>query len=172
MIAGCGATPMPASLGHRRLSIIDLSPGGYQPMSSGDGRYLTTYDGEVYNYTEVAARLRQQGAALRTRSDTEVLIEGFARWASPKLWRCAKACSLWRCGIGSGVALTLARDRLGIKPLYWSRQDRLFRFASELKALRRHPDWHAAINRDATAAFLRIGLCQDHTRSIEARTSS
>jgi asparagine synthase (glutamine-hydrolysing) len=91
------------ALSHRRLSIIDLSPGGHQPMSSGDGRYVIIYSGEIYNYTEVAERLRQQGVARRTRSDTEVLIEGFARWGVAEPWRCAKACSLWRCGIGSGV---------------------------------------------------------------------
>jgi asparagine synthase (glutamine-hydrolysing) len=145
------------ALGHRRLSIIDLSPGGHQPMSSADGRYLITYNGEIYNYAEVAERLRQQGVPLRSRSDTEVLIEGFARWGIAETLALCEgmfALALWdrqrRC-------LTLARDRLGIKPLYWSRQDGLFLFASELKALHRHPDWRASIDRDAMAAFLRFG---------------
>jgi asparagine synthase (glutamine-hydrolysing) len=145
------------TLGHRRLSIIDLSPAGHQPMSSGDGRYLISYNGEIYNHAELAERLRQAGVALRGRSDTEALIEGFARWGVAETLALCEgmfALALWdrqrRC-------LTLARDRLGIKPLYWSQQDGLFVFASELKALHRHPDWRANIDRDAIAAFLRFG---------------
>src|SRR5258708_15478155 len=145
------------ALGHRRLSIIDLSPTGHQPMSSADGRYHVTYNGEIYNYAEIADRLRQTGVALRGRSDTEVLIEGFARWGvAETLAQCEGmfALALWD---RQQRRLTMARDRLGIKPLYWSRQGGLFLFASELKALHHHPDWRPAIDRDAVAAFLRFG---------------
>jgi asparagine synthase (glutamine-hydrolysing) len=145
------------ALGHRRLSIIDLSPTGHQPMSTADGRYHVTYNGEIYNYAEIAERLRQAGVALRGRSDTEVLIEGFARWGiAETLAQCEGmfALALWD---RQRRRLTLARDRLGIKPLYWSRQGGLFIFASELKALHCHPDWRPAIDRDAIAAYLRFG---------------
>jgi asparagine synthase (glutamine-hydrolysing) len=145
------------ALGHRRLSIIDLSPTGHQPMSTADGRYHISYNGEIYNYAEIAERLRQAGVALRGRSDTEVLIEGFARWGvAETLAQCEGmfALALWD---RQRRRLTLARDRLGIKPLYWSRQGGLFLFASELKALHCHPDWRSAVDRDAVAAFLRFG---------------
>ncbi|HXZ00901.1 MAG TPA: asparagine synthase (glutamine-hydrolyzing) [Stellaceae bacterium] len=145
------------ALGHRRLAIIDLSPGGHQPMLTADGRYVVSFNGEIYNYADIAERLRQAGVRLRTRSDTEVLIEGFARWGIAETLRLAEgmfALALWD---RQQRRLTLARDRLGIKPLYWSRQGGLFLFASELKALHRHPDWRPAIDRDALVSFLRFG---------------
>ncbi len=145
------------ALGHRRLSIIDLSASGHQPMITADGRYAVTYNGEIYNHAELAARLRQEGVRLRGRSDTEVLIEGVARWGiGETLAQCEGmfALALWD---RATRRLTLARDRLGIKPLYWSRQGGLFLFASELKALEAHPDWRPAIDRDALASFLRFG---------------
>jgi asparagine synthase (glutamine-hydrolysing) len=145
------------ALGHRRLAIIDLSPAGHQPMSTADGRYVIVYNGEIYNFAELAERLRQAGVTLRSRSDTEVLIEGFVRWGIEKtLAQCEGmfALAVWD---RQQRTLTLARDRLGIKPLYWSRQGRLFLFASELKALHQHPDWQPVIDRDAVAAFMRFG---------------
>ena len=145
------------ALGHRRLAIIDLSPTGHQPMSTADGRYVVSFNGEIYNYAEVAARLNQEGVVLRGRSDTEVLIEGFARWGiAETLAQCEGmfALALWD---RRERRLFLARDRMGIKPLYWSRQNGLFLFASELKALHRHPDWRPEIDRDAVAAYLRFG---------------
>jgi asparagine synthase (glutamine-hydrolysing) len=150
--AECGV-----ALGHRRLAVIDLSPTGRQPMSTADGRFVVTYNGEIYNYAELAERLRQEGVALRGHSDTEVLIEGFARWGiAETLAQCEGmfALALWD---RSARTLTLARDRMGIKPLYWTRQGGLFAFASELKALQHHPDWRAALDRDAMAAYLRFG---------------
>lgn len=145
------------ALGHRRLAIIDLSPGGHQPMLTAAGRYVVSFNGEIYNYAEIAERLRQAGIKLRSCSDTEVLIEGFAHWGIAETLRLAEgmfALALWD---RQQRRLTLARDRLGIKPLYWSRQGGLFLFASELKALHRHPDWRPAIDRDAVASFLRFG---------------
>ncbi len=145
------------ALGHRRLAIIDVSAGGHQPMATANGRYVIVFNGEIYNYRDVAERLRQSGAALRSRSDTEVLIEGFARWGIvPTLAECEGmfAFALWD---RARRELTLARDRLGIKPLYWGRAGRAFVFGSELKALRRHPEWRGEIDPDAVAAYLRFG---------------
>ena len=145
------------ALGHRRLAIIDVSPLGHQPMSTADGRYIVTYNGEIYNYDVLAAHLRQAGVIFRGRSDTEVLIEAFARWGVREtLAECEGmfAIALWDRETRS---LTLARDRLGIKPLYWSNSDGRFFFASELKALHRHPDWRPAIDPAAITSFLRFG---------------
>ena len=145
------------ALGNRRLAIIDISPAGHQPMASADGRYVIAYNGEIYNHRELAERLRQQGVALRGHSDTEVLVEGFARWGVvPTLRECEGmfALALWD---RQTRALTLIRDRLGIKPLYWGRAGRALLFGSELKALHRHPDWRPEIDPDSVAAFLRFG---------------
>ncbi len=145
------------ALGHRRLSIIDLSPAGHQPMTTADGRFVITYNGEIYNYAEIAGRLREAGATLRGTSDTEVLIESIARWGlRDTLKQCEGmfAFALWD---RERRELTLARDRLGIKPLYWGRASGLLVFGSELKALRAHPGWQPEIDRAAVAAFLRFG---------------
>src|SRR5579864_7927347 len=145
------------ALGHRRLAIIDVSPLGHQPMTTADGRYVVTYNGEIYNYDVLAARLRQAGVIFRGRSDTEVLIEAFARWGVRETLAACEgmfAIALWD---RETRTLTLARDRLGIKPLYWSKSGSLFVFASELKALHSHPDWRPAIDAAAIASFLRFG---------------
>jgi asparagine synthase (glutamine-hydrolysing) len=145
------------ALGNRRLAIIDISLAGHQPMASADGRYVIAYNGEVYNHRELAERLRQQGVALRGHSDTEVLVEGFARWGvAPTLRACEGmfALALWD---RRQRTLTLIRDRLGIKPLYWGRVGRALLFGSELKVLRCHPDWQPAVDPDSVASFLRFG---------------
>ncbi len=145
------------ALGHRRLAIIDVSPLGHQPMTTADGRYVVTYNGEIYNYDVLAARLRQAGVIFRGRSDTEVLIEAFARWGVRETLAACEgmfAIALWD---RETRTLTLARDRLGIKPLYWSKSGSLFLFASELKALHQHSDWRPEIDAAAIASFLRFG---------------
>lgn len=145
------------ALGHRRLSIIELGPGGHQPMATADGRFIITYNGEIYNYAELATRLREAGAVLRGGSDTEVLIESIARWGMQKtLQQCEGmfAFALWD---RERRELTLARDRLGVKPLYWGQANDLLIFGSELKALRAHPGWKPEIDRSAVVAFLRFG---------------
>ncbi|HJT07421.1 MAG TPA: asparagine synthase (glutamine-hydrolyzing) [Stellaceae bacterium] len=145
------------ALGNRRLAIIDVSPAGHQPMASADGRYVIAYNGEVYNHRELAERLNQQGVVLRGHSDTEVLVEGFARWGVAATLRACEgmfALALWD---RRQRTLTLIRDRLGIKPLYWGHAGSAFLFGSELKALCRHPDWRPAIDPDSVAQFLRFG---------------
>src|SRR5258708_22855822 len=122
------------ALGNRRLAIIDISPAGHQPMASADGRYVIAYNGEIYNHRELAERLRQDGIVLRGHSDTEVLIEGFARWGIvPTLRQCDGmfALALWD---RHERELTLIRDRLEFKPRYLVRAGRAVRFCSQLLA--------------------------------------
>lgn len=143
------------ALAHRRLSIIDLSPAGHQPMVSADGRFVISYNGEVYSFQPIAAELAARGVKFRGHSDTEVILEAFAaNGIEPTLRRMIGmfAIALWDRRERS---LTLIRDRLGIKPLYWAKFGNLFLFGSELKALRAHPGWTPQIDRGAVAAFMR-----------------
>lgn len=128
----------PAALGHRRLSIIDLSTGD-QPMSDGDGRYWIVYNGEIYNFLEERKRLEEQGERFRTRSDTEVLICLYQLEGERMLQRLRGmfAFALWD---QVEQRLFLARDRVGKKPLFYYEKDGLFLFASEIKALLEHPE--------------------------------
>ena len=144
-----------AALVHRRLSIIDLSPAGHQPMVSADERYVITYNGEVYSYQPIAAELAAQGHKFRGHSDTEVILESFGQSgieATVKRMIGMFAIALWD---RRERTLTLIRDRLGIKPLYWAKFGTLFLFGSELKALRAHPAWTPRIDQNAVAAFMR-----------------
>jgi asparagine synthase (glutamine-hydrolysing) len=129
-----------ACLAHRRLAIIDTSPAGHQPFVSRDGRYVLTYNGELYNYQDLRRQLEARGRAFRTDTDTEVLIEAFAEWGEECLPRLNGmfAFAVWD---EQERTLTLARDRLGIKPLYYADARGAdgagdsFVFASEVKAL-------------------------------------
>jgi asparagine synthase (glutamine-hydrolysing) len=124
-----------AVLGHRRLSILDLSPGGHQPMSNEDGKVWVTYNGEIYNYVELAAELT--GHRFLSRCDTEVLLHGYEEWGIEGLLRRLRgmfAFALYDNRGASPVCL-LARDRLGIKPLYYTAHSGPIAFASEVKAL-------------------------------------
>ena len=140
---------------HTRLAIIDLSPAGAQPMVSSCGRFVLCYNGEVYNAPELRAELEAAGRKFRGHSDTEVMVEGFAVWGvQPTIERLIGmfAFAVWD---RSTRTLTLARDRLGIKPLYWGHVGGSLVFGSELKALRLVPGWEGEIDREALAAFLR-----------------
>lgn len=142
---------------HTRLAVVDLSPAGAQPMVSADGRWVIIYNGEVYETEGIRRDLAGAGHAFRGHSDTEVILESIARFGLgatlPRLVGMF-AFALWdrqrRC-------LTLARDRLGIKPLYWGRAGKGFVFGSELKALRGHPHFRPAIDRRALSAYFRFG---------------
>jgi asparagine synthase (glutamine-hydrolysing) len=143
------------ALVHRRLSIIDLSAAGHQPMVSADERFVVTYNGEVYSYQPIAAELAARGHNFRGHSDTEVILESFAvNGIEPTLKRMIGmfAIALWD---RRERTLTLIRDRLGIKPLYWAKFGTSFFFGSELKALRAFPDWTPRIDQNAVAAFMR-----------------
>ncbi len=145
-------------LGHRRLSILDLSPMGHQPMASRCGRYVITFNGEIYNYLDIRHEIETSGAAhWRGHSDTEVILAAIARWGiGPTLERLTGmfALAVWD---QAERTLHIARDRLGEKPLYYGWLDGTLVFASELKALRVHPGWKGNIDRQALTLFLRHG---------------
>ncbi len=143
------------ALGHQRLSILDLSPAGHQPMASRDQRYLIAYNGEIYNHAALRAELGQ--AAWRGHSDTEVLLEAFVQWGIDATLRCCVGMFALAVWDRQERVLTLARDRLGEKPLYYGGFGATFLFGSELKALRAHPACAAGVDRDALAAYLRYG---------------
>ena len=147
-------------LGHRRLAIVDLSPAGHQPMSCTTGRYVLIFNGEIYNHLEIRRRLQiEEGMEVwRGHSDTETLLAGFLAWGVEKTLKISQgmfALALWD---KHEKTLTLARDRMGEKPLYYGWQQRggkaCFLFGSEIKALKKHPKFNGDINRSAIAALL------------------
>ena len=145
------------TIAHRRLSILDVSPAGHQPMVSRCGRFALVYNGEIYNHLALRERLNEKGAALawRGHSDTETLLAAFAAWGVERTLRATVgmfALALWD---RQDRILTLARDRAGEKPLYYGWQKGAFLFGSELKALKAHPSFHADIHRGALALLLR-----------------
>jgi asparagine synthase (glutamine-hydrolysing) len=139
------------ALGHRRLAIIDLSPTGFQPMTSADGRMVLTYNGELYNREEIA---RELAIPFRGSSDTEVLLEAIVRFGIEGALQRANGLFAFAVFDRRERRLHLARDRLGIKPLYWTFQDGVFAFASELKALRQLPGLNFELDTGALAAYL------------------
>ncbi len=144
------------ALGHTRLSIVDLSPAGAQPMVSSCGACVITYNGEIYNAGDLRPELEARGRRFKGHSDTEVLVEAIAEWGvKPTVERLIGmfAFALWDRRTRT---LSLVRDRLGIKPLYFGRQNGRVIFASELKAFEVLPDWKPELNRDALAAYLRL----------------
>jgi asparagine synthase (glutamine-hydrolysing) len=123
-----------AGLGHRRLSILDLSEAGRQPMASDDGRYVLVYNGEIFNYTELRDELKGKGHAFRSRTDSEVLLRACIEWGDDVVDRLVGqfAFAFWDA---ERRRLTLARDHLGIKPLYYAEHEGTLYFASEAKAI-------------------------------------
>ncbi|MEI8395096.1 MAG: asparagine synthase (glutamine-hydrolyzing) [Rhodospirillaceae bacterium] len=145
------------AFGHRRLSIVDLSPAGAQPMNSADGRFVVCYNGELYNAPELALELDRAGVVRRGHSDTEILVEWCARRGVRALLEACEGMFAFALWDRSTRTLTLARDRLGIKPLYWLWRDGLLVFGSELKALTAHPGWRPEIDPAAVSSYLRFG---------------
>ncbi|MET3964466.1 MULTISPECIES: asparagine synthase (glutamine-hydrolyzing) [Bradyrhizobium] len=145
------------AFGHRRLSIIDLSDAGRQPMLSSDGRFVITFNGEIYNYKPLRQELECAGKRFIGNSDTEVLLGLIEKWGLEKaLQRCNGmfAIGLWD---RRNRTLHLARDRMGKKPLYVARTSSAVVFASELKAIAAFPDFHQEIDPGAVAEFLSRG---------------
>jgi asparagine synthase (glutamine-hydrolysing) len=140
---------------HRRLSIIDLSAAGHQPMVSADGRYVITYNGEVYSHEEMRPALVARGITFRGHSDTEVILESIAAFGLEATLPRMIGMFVFALWDRRERTLTLVRDRLGIKPVYWANFGELFVFGSELKALRAHPGWTPRIDRSAAASFMR-----------------
>lgn len=143
------------ALGFRRLSIIDLSQAGHQPMSSESGRFTIVFNGEIYNFKDISAELVQRGWVFRGHSDTEVLLASIETWGiqeSLKKFNGMFAFALWD---NQEDVLYLARDRFGEKPLYWGWSERALLFASELKALKKYKPLKLEIDRDSLNLFMR-----------------
>ena len=143
------------ALGQRRLAIIDLSPGGAQPMHSADRRFVITFNGEIYNYRDIRRELQAAGHSMRSDSDTEVLLEACALWGVEAAIERAIGMFAFALWDRKTRSLTLARDRLGIKPLYYAASPERILFASQLKAFRPAPHWKPTIDEDAVVGYLR-----------------
>jgi asparagine synthase (glutamine-hydrolysing) len=165
---GLGLPPLPASppprarvaFGHRRLSIIDLSPGGHGPMASADRSLWVTYNGEIFNHVELREELRALGHSFRTTSDTEVLLAAWAQWgpAAPHRFNGMWAFALYDARRG---AVFLSRDRFGVKPLHYHWDGRIFAFASEIKGVLAHPQVSRDPRPSAIHSFLVEGALDE-----------
>ena len=134
--------------GHRRLSIIDLSPAGRQPMVSEDNRYVLTYNGEVYNFRELRAELEAKGVQFRSQTDSEVVLNAMAVWGKDALLK-FNGMFAFALYDRKNKKILLARDRYGIKPLYYAQQGHSFSFGSEQKAIIANPNFKTDLNRKA-----------------------
>ena len=145
------------ALGFRRLAIVDLSPAGHQPMLSASGRFVLVFNGEVYNHRELRERLQAEGALppLRGHSDTEIILACIEAWGMERAVRAFVGMFAFALWDRTERTLSLVRDRLGVKPLYYGRAGDTFLFGSELKALRAHPDFRAPIDRDSICLLMR-----------------
>ena len=141
------------AMGHQRLSIIDISASGHQPMVSADGRYVLSYNGEIYNFRDLRAELESAGHRFASHSDSEVLLQGYARWGCDVIDRLVGmfAFAVWD---EQERTLFLARDRAGEKPLYYAEHGTSFAFASELQALTEMPWLDTTIDPDAVSLYL------------------
>jgi len=143
------------ALAHARLSVMDLSPLGHQPMVSSCGRYTISYNGEIYNFKSLQNEVEKQGARFRGHSDTEIMLECISRWGveeATQRFNGMFAFALWD---QKEYVLHLARDRIGQKPMYYGWMGKTFLFGSELKALRAHPNFTGLIDRNVLALYLR-----------------
>jgi asparagine synthase (glutamine-hydrolysing) len=154
----------PVGLGHARLSILDLSPLGHQPMASRNGRWVMVFNGEVYNFREIRKDLEALGHTFLGAGDSEVILEAFAEWGPAAVRRFVGmfAIALWS---KADSTLYLLRDRLGVKPLYYGWSGNALWFGSELKALRAFKHWSVALDATAVGDYFRYGYI-DEPRSI------
>lgn len=143
----------PVGLGHRRLAIIDLSEAGQQPMATADGRFVVSYNGEIYNFQELRVELQALGHRFRTRTDTEVMLAALAEWGLAALPR-FNGMFAFALYDRAERKLTLARDRFGIKPLYWMADGSRILFGSEAKAILAAPGTAAVLDREALVEYL------------------
>jgi asparagine synthase (glutamine-hydrolysing) len=145
------------ALGHRRLSVIDLSPAGDQPMVSASGRYIIVFNGEIYNFQTLREEMNRLAAGIlwRGHSDTEVLLAAFDQWGVVETLQRINGMFAFALWDKAEHALYLARDRMGEKPLYFSCQHGVWLFGSELKALRAHPQFSAELDRNNLGLFFR-----------------
>ena len=153
---------LPLLLGHRRLSILDLTSEGAQPMESESRRYIIIYNGEIYNHLQLRFQLEDEGANFRGRSDTETILAAIEIWGLNQALQKISGMFAFALWDRRDRALHFARDRLGKKPLYfgWAGggKNTSLIFASELKALHEHPDFKPEINQQTLSLFLRYGF--------------
>jgi asparagine synthase (glutamine-hydrolysing) len=154
-------------LGHRRLSIIDLSRAGRQPMANEDGSVVLVFNGEIYNFGELRDKLIAAGHRFASRTDSEVIVHGYEQWGEQVV---EHLCGMFAFALWDRRArqLFLARDPMGIKPLYyWQNPAGAFAFASEIKAFRALPDFRPALNPRAMGQFLELNFIADlHATSL------
>src|SRR5690606_19046190 len=140
------------ALGHRRLAIIDLSPAGHQPMLSVSQRHALIYNGEIYNFRELRAELAVLGYQFRSKTDSEVVLNALIAWGPKALDRFNGmfGLALWD---RQEQSLLLARDRYGIKPLYYSQQGKALAFGSEQKAILAMPEFRRSLDKEALLEY-------------------
>lgn len=138
--------------GHKRLSIIDLSASGKQPMQTKNGRWILSYNGEIYNYKELRKELEKLGCIFNSNTDSEVVLNAFAIWG---LDACLKFNGMYAFSVWDNhkQELTLVRDRYGIKPLYYSLIGNVFLFASEIKSILKYPDYSTNLDKEALIEY-------------------
>ncbi len=146
---------MGVAIGHRRLSVLDISALGRQPMLSASGRYAIVYNGEIYNFKLLRRELEEKGRKFTSTSDTEVLLAAVEEWGLTATVHALVGMFAFALWDREEKSLHLVRDRLGEKPLYYGWQSKSFVFGSELKALKVHPAWQGEINREALALYMR-----------------
>jgi asparagine synthase (glutamine-hydrolysing) len=142
-------------LGFRRLSIIDLSSAGHQPMHTPDGRFTIVFNGEIYNHAELRPDLQSKGYVYSSRTDTETILYGYKEYGASFLHRMV---GMWGIALWDNETRELfcARDRIGVKPLYYYHSDGLFIVASEIKSILKHPDVRARMNIDELPSYLAL----------------
>src|SRR5437868_9624952 len=151
------STEAQVGLGNCRLSIIDLSPAGHMPMANEDGSIWITQNGEIYNFPELRQELEQRGHRFQSRSDTEVLIHGYEQWGLDLLPRLNGMFAFALLDLREhtqGPRLVLARDRFGIKPLYYCQRGERLLFASEIKSILQDAEVSAALNVESLHRYL------------------
>jgi asparagine synthase (glutamine-hydrolysing) len=141
-------------LGHRRLSILDLSPAGEQPMFLDE--WVIVFNGEIYNFIAVRKKLEAEGYQFESGTDTEVILKAFKAWGK-KMVQEFRGFFAFAIFNQETETLTLCRDRIGVKPMFWYWKDGLFMFASELKAFHEHPQFDKTINQNAVSLYLQQG---------------
>jgi asparagine synthase (glutamine-hydrolysing) len=161
----------PVALGHRRLSILDLSPAGHQPMPSSDGRLVLVFNGEIYNFVEIRRELERYGRRFRSGTDTEVVLEAYRHWGADCVTRFN---GMWAFAIYDLAAgrLFLSRDRFGIKPFYYLLRDDCFAFASEIKGLLAAFPEERRVNLPVVHHFMPGGMMDDGADTFFARILS